>query len=230
MDTARRLSPLLLTLLISCADTGEPRPPKKVEERPRQTAFSPAAATVVAPVPVLAPAATPTPPPPIRRPEFPLERQDQFYDPTAPGFAQLQKANEALVDFPLDRRGFVDWTRTLAEGRIRPRAGLDADRKETVLDLDVVMRNTAQMPYVRFPHRGHTEWLACASCHPAPFDLEHRGRPIRMEEIFRGEYCGMCHDRVAFISWYACERCHNTPREPLPAAPATLRAPTGQSR
>ncbi len=78
-----------------------------------------------------------------------------------------------------------------------------------VLDLDVIMRNTREMPPVRFPHKAHTLWLACANCHPEPFEPRAGANRIAMADIFRGRYCGVCHDRVAFITFYSCPRCHS---------------------
>jgi c(7)-type cytochrome triheme protein len=79
------------------------------------------------------------------------------------------------------------------------------------------MRNTRDMPWVAFPHRQHTEWLACSNCHPRPFKEKSGVNEITMDNIMRGEQCGMCHDRVAF-SIFACERCHSVthPGSPKP--------------
>ena len=74
------------------------------------------------------------------------------------------------------------------------------------------MRNTKGMPYVRFPHKTHIEWLACSNCHPAIFAQKAGTAKIRMEDIFRGRFCGKCHDRVAFITHRACFRCHSVPQ------------------
>jgi c(7)-type cytochrome triheme protein len=67
------------------------------------------------------------------------------------------------------------------------------------------------MPYVKFPHNSHTEWLACSNCHDKLFIPKAGANPITMEKIFRGEYCGTCHDRIAFITHTSCERCHSVP-------------------
>jgi c(7)-type cytochrome triheme protein len=71
------------------------------------------------------------------------------------------------------------------------------------------MRNTKEMPWVRFPHLAHSQWLDCRSCHPAPFAEKAGAAPTTMERIFRGEACGMCHGKVAFPAWNQCERCHS---------------------
>ncbi len=135
--------------------------------------------------------------------------QDSFYDSANPAFAQLQKADQALAGMPLDRAGFIDWMRMLDDGQISPRDSLSGAGRAQALDLDILLKNTRQMPWVRFPHSSHTRWLDCANCHPSPFEQRAGAARITMESIFRGQWCGMCHDRVAFITHLACDRCHS---------------------
>jgi c(7)-type cytochrome triheme protein len=80
------------------------------------------------------------------------------------------------------------------------------------MDLDIVMKNTQFMPWVRFPHLQHTKWLACENCHPKIFVPQEHANPISMNKVLRGEYCGVCHDKVAF-ALFVCERCHSVPHE-----------------
>lgn len=163
-----------------------------------------------APNPV--PRRAPGQPAPTERPASPLPGQDLFYDPSGPAFERLQKAHEALAGFPLDRAGFVDWNAVLARGRISPRANVEGNGAIAPYELDVVLRNTKEMPWVRFPHLAHSQWLDCANCHPAPFAEKAGEALITMERIFRGEACGMCHGKVAFPAWQQCERCHSVAR------------------
>lgn len=141
-----------------------------------------------------------------------IERTD-FYDPANPDYRTLQRHNDATRSLPKDPVGFPDWMRALSQGAITPRSDLAGKGKMEVLDLDVIMRNTKEMPNVRFPHRSHTLWLACSNCHPAPFAPIAGGNQIRMADIFRGQFCGVCHDRVAFVTFYSCVRCHSVPQE-----------------
>ncbi|MBL8490882.1 MAG: hypothetical protein JNM82_08900 [Rhodocyclaceae bacterium] len=153
----------------------------------------------------------PAPAPP-RREEHAARRAlsgGGFHDPANPDLKYLQRHDEAVAGLPKDANGFPDWMRALREGRIRPRGSLRGDGDPEVLDLDVIMRNTKDMPPVRFPHRAHTLWLACANCHPTPFEARAGANRIAMADIFRGQYCGVCHDRVAFITFYSCNRCHS---------------------
>lgn len=136
----------------------------------------------------------------------------RFYDNGSPDVEKLQKGNEMRAGLPLDKRGAIDWMKALRSGAIAPRADLYGTQRPQVLDLDILLKNTKEMPYVKFPHNSHTEWLACSNCHDKIFVPKAGANPITMEKIFRGEYCGTCHDRVAFITHYSCERCHSVPQ------------------
>lgn len=140
-----------------------------------------------------------------------LER-NRIYDESNPDFSRLQRIDDATRHMKRDVVGFPDWMDALRSGAIVPRAGLSSADKMNVLDLDVTMKNTKEMPYVRFPHQSHTVWLDCSNCHPVPFVPKAGANLISMSEIFRGQYCGMCHDRVAFITFFSCDRCHSVPQ------------------
>jgi c(7)-type cytochrome triheme protein len=139
-----------------------------------------------------------------------LPGQNRFYDETSPAYEVLQKANEALARFPVDRLGHVRWVQAMRDGVIDPRPSLRGGGSMEVLAQDVIMTNTRGMPYVRFPHAAHTELLACGNCHEAIFVAARGANPMTMNDIFLGKYCGVCHDKVAF-STFACEHCHNVP-------------------
>lgn len=152
----------------------------------------------------------------IAPPMTPLA-EDGIHDPTDPAIVTLQNPKESMADFPKDRRGEVDWVRTLREGYINPRRSITGDEyggKEVMqeMDLDIIFTNTQQMPHVRFPHLAHTQWLACSNCHPAIFVPQRGANPVAMEKILKGEFCGRCHDKVSF-SLFVCERCHSVPHE-----------------
>lgn len=143
--------------------------------------------------------------------------QDGIHDPNNPAIHILQDPKESMATFPKDRRGEVDWVKALQDGHIDPRKSVTGDEwggVETMqeLDLDIIMTNTQEMPYVRFPHKPHTQWLSCSNCHPAIFIPREHANPISMEKILKGEFCGRCHDKVSF-SLYNCERCHSVPHE-----------------
>ncbi len=141
-----------------------------------------------------------------------VKEQNVLYDGSNPGYRTLQKANQALRGFPVTGRGELDWVTALDRRLIKPRASLTGDEKMTLLDSDVVMKDTKLMPYVLFPHKAHTEWLACKNCHDQIFIPRIGANAVSMAEILNGKYCGVCHNTVAFAT-ISCERCHNIPRD-----------------
>lgn len=138
-------------------------------------------------------------------------QDDPIHDPANPALGQLQPAAAALAALPQAKRGGVDWARAVRDGAIAPRADLEGRAKPTLLTLDVILKNTKDMPHVRFPHLAHTQWLACANCHDQLFVPKAGANQISMDKIFRGQYCGACHGRVAFVTHLNCERCHSIP-------------------
>ncbi len=182
--------------------------------------FHRVAPPAAASAPVVKPAPLPTPPAPKYQSEL-----DSIYDPTNPLYGSLQRPAESLADLPLDRLGFVDWMAALSQGLIRPRASLSDKTASLPVSLDIIMRNTGGMDYVRFSHATHTEWLTCRNCHNEIFEAKAGSARIRMVDLFRGRYCGVCHDKVAFVTYLACERCHSVPRD----RDAILPAPSGQA-
>lgn len=139
-------------------------------------------------------------------------RDDAYHDTDNNAIVVLQSPTEAMADFPRDRRKEVDWVKTLDQGFIEPRANLKGGDEMVTMDLDIIMKNTQFMPWVRFPHLQHTKWLACQNCHPKIFIPQEHANPISMNKVLRGEYCGVCHDKVSF-SLFICERCHSVPHE-----------------
>lgn len=141
---------------------------------------------------------------------------DGIHDPENAAINALQEPADALGAFPLDRRGGVDWVKAMDLGIIEPRADLKGENPMTVLDMDIIFKDTDQMPWVKFPHKAHTKWLACSNCHPDIFVMKKGANDISMDGVLAGEFCGRCHDKVAFALW-TCERCHNVPHAGTPA-------------
>lgn len=120
----------------------------------------------------------------------------------------------SLQNLPLDSYGFVDWTKAIRDGIISPKEKLNggpAPEGETNSQ-DILIRSKLDfMPDVIFPHAAHTEWLKCSTCHPKIFRRKAGATPITMAGIWKGQFCGRCHDKVAFPT-RNCFRCHSVPR------------------
>jgi len=144
-------------------------------------------------------------PPPFKPPPPPMIRVTAY----KPAFNTDWKA--VLRKLPKYAAGGIDWVTALEAGDIKPQPGIDPEhaQEQPVLPLDVHLEPPAQPLFkVTFPHKPHTEWLACANCHPKIFHMQAGADPISMEKIFAGEFCGHCHGKVAFNVTTGCPRCH----------------------
>lgn len=135
-----------------------------------------------------------------------------IYDEANDMYNTLQRPEEVLAGFPLDKMQRIDWMGAINNGLISPRGNLTGTETVPTMDKDIIMMETKGMPYVRFPHLSHTKWLGCQNCHNAIFEPKINGSPVNMVDILKGQYCGTCHGRVAFPANEACERCHNEPK------------------
>ncbi|MBI3610725.1 MAG: Ig-like domain-containing protein [Nitrospirae bacterium] len=138
------------------------------------------------------------------------------------GLSQHPLALE-LAELPKDRYGLIDWATAIKTEKVKPRYSIDpkAGADEVPFQLDVVVFTKSQfMPDVIFPHFVHTLWLTCTNCHPAifPMNAKEANRTMTMPRIASGEFCGRCHNRVAF-PLSDCLRCHVKPKEMPPVDP-----------
>ena len=146
-------------------------------------------------------------------PQVPLAK-DGVHDVANPSFKLLQEPSEAMSGMPPDAVGNrVLWVKALEQGLITPRASILPGTEVKVLDQDVILPRTGEMPMVRFPHKQHTEWLDCSNCHEKLFKSKAGAtKELNMFQILQGEYCGLCHGAVAF-PLTECRRCHSVERK-----------------
>lgn len=104
----------------------------------------------------------------------------------------------------------IDWSRALAAGLIQPARYLavkpaeDMSFSET-LTLEAEWSN---IPPAIFPHKKHSAWLDCNTCHPDIFNIKKKTtKHFAMTKILNGQFCGVCHLKVAFPI-EDCRRCH----------------------
>ncbi|MBF0342496.1 MAG: hypothetical protein HQL95_16245 [Magnetococcales bacterium] len=143
--------------------------------------------------------------------------RDGLHDPSNRTLTLLQDPARGLKDLPSDRRGAVDWAAALRKGVIAPRTGITGKEPMKRLDSVIIMTNTRNMPHVTFPHETHSQWLECSNCHSSIFLPVAKGNAINMNAILRGQFCGVCHGKVAF-SPMVCERCHDKTHPGSPKA------------
>ena len=142
--------------------------------------------------------------------------EDGIHDPTGPAIKELQEPREALSKLPNeDTQGIgnqVRWVHALESGAISPRRSrVLPETKVQVLDMDVLLNLRGSMRVVRFPHKAHTEWLACDNCHDELFIPRIGANGLAMYNILNGEQCGRCHGAVSFPVT-ECKFCHSVRR------------------
>ena len=137
---------------------------------------------------------------------------DGIHDRESDAVGLLQEPRSAFLGLPRSISGdYVDWVAALRSGAITPRAHVRGQGAMDVRDDKIVMTDTKTMPHVTFPHRAHSEWLACGNCHDWLFKAQAGANEISMSQIARGRACGLCHGKVAFPPT-ECFRCHSGPR------------------
>ncbi len=137
-----------------------------------------------------------------------------------------------LADLPKDRYGLIDWATAIKTGKVKPRDSLDPNEKTTLpFDLDIAIFTKSQFQDdVVFPHFVHTLWLTCTNCHPSifPMNAKEANKMMTMPKIAAGEFCGRCHNRVAF-PLSDCLRCHVKPKDTPPIDPMLERFRAGEN-
>lgn len=130
-----------------------------------------------------------------------------------PDPARARADYEAFAEtLPRNAHGAVDWERAEARGHIRPSdflEGVSVPRSGLRMDQDV--RIPAEASWVNdivFSHKKHSVWNGCEVCHPEIFPATKAGAvKYTMLQISAGQYCGACHDKVAFPI-ADCMGCH----------------------
>jgi c(7)-type cytochrome triheme protein len=109
----------------------------------------------------------------------------------------------------------IDWEEAEARGLIHPvdfLLGVSMQRQplNAQKDFSITSRST-WMPDIIFSHKKHVMWNGCEVCHPDIFPSVKKGVvKYSMLEIANGQYCGLCHNRVAF-PLNLCNKCHINP-------------------
>lgn len=121
----------------------------------------------------------------------------------------------ADLDLPRLRAGnLIDWEKAEEQGKIELidyLEGISFARDHLQAQKDFSIEVTTWASDVIFSHRKHAVWNGCAVCHPLVFPSAKKGTvQYSMFDIMRGEYCGICHLKVAFSVWL-CYKCHKNP-------------------
>ncbi len=61
---------------------------------------------------------------------------------------------------------------------------------------------------VTFNHEFHGMAFGCGDCHPRPFLMKKGATKMAMEPMYRGKFCGECHNGQMAFSSRDCMKCH----------------------
>jgi c(7)-type cytochrome triheme protein len=117
----------------------------------------------------------------------------------------------------------INWEEAEAKGLIKPvdfLEGVSTQRPSLKAQQDFSIEvQSSWMDKVLFSHKKHAVWNGCEVCHPEIFPSVKKGATkYSMFEIVNGQYCGVCHDKVAF-PLRDCQRCHTQPVDMGSGAP-----------
>ena len=124
-----------------------------------------------------------------------------------------KRFDEFTANLPLSSFGNgIDWAEALKNGQIAP---INSIREKNLvmqfpdkLKAPIKLGTTSPRSDVTFSHEDHFAELDCSSCHPDIFNIKKKGtEAFTMERNIYGEFCGVCHMRVAF-PMNDCRRCH----------------------
>lgn len=70
------------------------------------------------------------------------------------------------------------------------------------------MTYTASAMTVNFSHERHAKLFNCKACHPEIFLMKKGSQKMTMDEMYKGKFCGRCHNGEKAFSSMECQRCH----------------------
>jgi c(7)-type cytochrome triheme protein len=115
---------------------------------------------------------------------------------------------------PRDRAELIDWEEAERRAFTKPvdfveGVSLQANRLKIDRNFSISIRGT-WLGDIAFSHEKHARWHGCEACHPEIFPNTARGAAAyKMKDIVAGQYCGACHNKVAFPV-ALCTRCHRS--------------------
>jgi c(7)-type cytochrome triheme protein len=74
-------------------------------------------------------------------------------------------------------------------------------------NLSLIKLSLSTMPAV-FNHERHARLFGCNDCHLKLFRMKANSVKITMDEIFKGEFCGKCHNGKMAFAATDCGKCH----------------------
>jgi c(7)-type cytochrome triheme protein len=87
-------------------------------------------------------------------------------------------------------------------------SNVDKNACNTCHKLTSFSYTSSGMP-VNFSHQNHTKKFTCSECHIKIFLMKKGATKLTMEEMYKGNSCGVCHDGKKAFASTACAKCHS---------------------
>lgn len=69
------------------------------------------------------------------------------------------------------------------------------------------LKYTTSMKSVYFHHISHATFT-CNQCHASPFAMKKGQTKMPMSEMYKGKFCGTCHNGSKAFDIQQCAKCH----------------------
>jgi c(7)-type cytochrome triheme protein len=106
----------------------------------------------------------------------------------------------------------IDWDAALADGTIKPahQLSIEPTSEDGFSNTLLLEAEWTGVSGAIVPHGRHAKWLDCNDCHPYIFNIKKKFTAgLQMTNIIQGQFCGICHGKVAF-PLTDCVRCHTS--------------------
>jgi c(7)-type cytochrome triheme protein len=61
---------------------------------------------------------------------------------------------------------------------------------------------------VTFSHQFHTQAFECNKCHTAIWPMKKGAKKMKMDPMYEGKFCGVCHNEKVAFAATECDKCH----------------------
>lgn len=64
------------------------------------------------------------------------------------------------------------------------------------------------MPPVKFSHEFHAAAFGCDQCHTKIWPMQRGVKKMKMDDLYQGKFCGVCHNEKTAFASTECDKCH----------------------
>jgi c(7)-type cytochrome triheme protein len=148
--------------------------------------------------------------------------ETKYEEPQSPVITSLKDSGlpcfkcHAYEKYAQDRPGFFSHAKHKSVGAHCNTCHIIKEHKESNVNrnacnachkLTAFTLETSGMP-VNFTHQSHAKRFNCSECHPKLFLMKKGGTKLAMDDMYKGNSCGACHNGKKAFSTSACTKCH----------------------